>query len=137
MSANAEPGPSKHMSVEQEARDANKSFWELSQELEEVEAAEAASVATMPTMSKRVGRTTPKPPMQLLVVAMRMTPPPPTVATTRMVVVAATRPLRSRRNKGGIGHRKCSPTSQTRSLRSRQVAYQWRLRSLPKGTACN
>ena len=44
MSANTVPGPSKlHMSVEDEARDANKSFWELSQELEEVEATEAAS----------------------------------------------------------------------------------------------
>ena len=37
-------GPSKlHLSVEDEARDANKSFWELSQDLEEVEAAEAAT----------------------------------------------------------------------------------------------
>ena len=43
MLADAEPGTSKHMSVEEEAKDANKSFWFLSQELEEVEAATGAS----------------------------------------------------------------------------------------------
>ena len=43
MSADAEPGTSKHMSVEEEARDANKLFWLLSQELEEVEAAAGAA----------------------------------------------------------------------------------------------
>ena len=42
MSADA-PGPSKHMSIEEEARHANKSFWQLSQEMEEAEAARAAS----------------------------------------------------------------------------------------------
>ena len=37
----SEGGPSKHMSVEDQARDFNKSFWELSQQMEEeVEAAE-------------------------------------------------------------------------------------------------
>ena len=36
-------GPSKKMSVEEIARDANKSFWEASQELEEAAAAGAAS----------------------------------------------------------------------------------------------
>ena len=39
----SEAGPSKHMSVQQEAREANKSFWQLSQEMEEAEAARAAS----------------------------------------------------------------------------------------------
>ena len=41
MSADA-PGPSKHMSVEEEARHANKSFWQMSQEMEEMEEVEAA-----------------------------------------------------------------------------------------------
>ena len=36
-------GPSKNMSVEEAARDANKSFWKLSQELEEEEAAAGAA----------------------------------------------------------------------------------------------
>ena len=36
-------GPSKNMSVEEIARDANKSFWEASQELEEAAATGAAS----------------------------------------------------------------------------------------------
>ena len=36
-------GPSKNMSVEEVARDANKSFWEASQELEEEEAAAGAA----------------------------------------------------------------------------------------------
>ena len=36
-------GPSKKMSIEEIARDANKSFWEASQELEEAAAAGAAS----------------------------------------------------------------------------------------------
>ena len=34
------------------------------------------------------------------------------------------------------GRRNCSPTSQIRSLRSRQVAYHWRLQRLPQGTTC-
>ena len=128
-------GPSKNMSVEEAARDANKSFWKLSQELEEEEAAAGAASGDPADDEKTPWRaTTLKPPMELLVAAMRMTPPP-MAATTRMVV--ATRPLRSRRRKGRIGHLKCCPMSQTISPRSRQVAYQWRLRPLPKGTACN
>ena len=41
MSANA-PSSSKHMSVEDEAREKNKPFWAMSQELEEGEAVELA-----------------------------------------------------------------------------------------------
>ena len=37
----SEGGPSKHMSVEEEARHANKAFWQMSQQMEEeLEAAE-------------------------------------------------------------------------------------------------
>ena len=43
MPANVEPGgPSKHMSMEEEARHANLSFWQLSQEMEEEEEMEPA-----------------------------------------------------------------------------------------------
>ena len=37
------PSPSKHMSIEEQAREKNESFWAMSQRLEEAEAAEAAS----------------------------------------------------------------------------------------------
>ena len=41
MSADA-PGPSKHMSVEEEAREKNKSFWDVNPEMGDAEAAELA-----------------------------------------------------------------------------------------------
>ena len=44
MSGNAEEaGNSKHMSVEEQAREGNKSFWQMSQEMEEAEAAAGAA----------------------------------------------------------------------------------------------
>ena len=43
MSADA-PGPSKHINVEEQAREKNKSYWEFSQEMEDAEAAELAHV---------------------------------------------------------------------------------------------
>ena len=38
----SEAGPSKHMSVEEQARKKNKSFWEVNPEMEDAEAAELA-----------------------------------------------------------------------------------------------
>ena len=35
-------GPSKHMSIEEQARQENKSFWEVNPEMEDAEAAELA-----------------------------------------------------------------------------------------------
>ena len=38
----SEAGPSKHMSVEEQARKKNKSFWEVDPEMEDAEATELA-----------------------------------------------------------------------------------------------
>ena len=63
------------------------------------------------------------------------------LAQTVWLVIAEvpTRLLRRERRRwrqGRTGRHKCSPTSQMLSLRSRQVAYHWRLDRWPQGTAC-
>ena len=68
-------GPSKNMSIEEEAREKNKSFWEVNPELEDAEAAELARAGDADFQLERDNvEDSPK----------MWTQPPPTGATTRI-----------------------------------------------------
>ena len=125
----SQAGPSKHMSVEEQARQKNISFWELNSQMEDAEAAELARDGVGDFLLEDANEdgdaiTTTEGGDHTDVGggdhtdggggATRMS----VVATTRMAVVVVTRLLRGLRSRGRTGHRKRSASSQTRSLRS-------------------
>ena len=107
-------GPSKNMSIEEEAREKNKSFWEVNPELEDTEAAELAHAGNADfqlemynvedTSGDGDATTTDRATTQISV-----------VKTTQMSGMVVTCLLRSLRSRGRTGHRKRSATSPTRS----------------------
>ena len=128
-------GPSKNMIIEEIARDANKSFWEASQELEEAAAAGAASGDRADDEQDA--------------------PEGDDAETTDGAASGGheddtTTTDGDDHTDGGGDPTALKQKKERRDRtpqvlanvtdhfqRSREVAYQWRLRPLPKGTACN
>ena len=118
MSSSAGAGPSKHMSIEKQGRQENKSFWEVNPEMEDAKAATLARVGdadfqlemdNVEDTSEDVDATTTDGGDHTDIGAEDHTDVGDGGNPPR---------LRSLRSRGRIGHRKRSPSSSTHSPRS-------------------